>query len=109
VSSWQILTLDEANEKFVNSNQPTDFEQSGVELTDYSTLCHEPRLTTCRKVAGEFFATRKLAGNGVRGDERASDSTKRQFPEADFWPGTVSECPGTQAEAGIAIAISLHR
>jgi hypothetical protein len=31
------------------------------------------------------------------------------FPEADFWPGTVSQCASTQTEAAIAIAIACHR
>jgi hypothetical protein len=33
----------------------------------------------------------------------------RHFPQRDFWPGTVFECPATQDEAAIAIAISPHR
>ena len=32
-----------------------------------------------------------------------------QFLQPDFWPGTVSECAATQAEAAIAIATSLRR
>jgi hypothetical protein len=33
----------------------------------------------------------------------------RHFPQRDFWPGAVFECPATQEEAAIAIAISPHR
>jgi hypothetical protein len=33
----------------------------------------------------------------------------RHFPQRDFWPGAVFECPATQDEAAIAIAISPHR
>jgi hypothetical protein len=43
------------------------------------------------------------------GLETGFGETVNDVLEADFWPGTVSQCASTQTEAAIAIATSRHR
>jgi hypothetical protein len=55
VSSWQILSLDEANEKFVNGNRPTDFEPVGRGTHGLLGTLPRTAVNHLSKVAGEFF------------------------------------------------------
>lgn len=59
-------------------------------------------LSCSRSVQNRTLEQSRLSVNTWRPRETS-------LPEADFWPGTVSECAATEGEAAIAIATSLHR